>query len=83
MEIALGWLGWTEEEALSADMNAIFVGQAGLKKKLQFIYGKPDGDTSGDTSPSPRKPSADDIKRFAAQQNALRAGRKFKPLVKR
>ena len=83
MEIALGWLGWSEDEALSSDMNAILVGRAGLTKKLQFIYGKHDSDTSDNTSTSPRKPSADDFKRFAAQQNALRAGRKFKPLVKR
>lgn len=28
-EIALGWLGWTEEQALSADVNAILVGHEG------------------------------------------------------
>lgn len=28
-QIALGWLGWTEEQALKADVNAILIAQEG------------------------------------------------------
>jgi hypothetical protein len=32
----------SEEEALAADVNAIFVGYAGKMKMLRMIYGAPD-----------------------------------------
>jgi type IV secretory pathway VirJ component len=38
-EIALGWLGWSEEETLSADMNAIEVAHAGRVAMLSAIFG--------------------------------------------
>lgn len=36
-EIALGWLGWSEEQALRADVNAIQVGFDGKVDMFRFI----------------------------------------------
>lgn len=35
----MGWLGWTEEQALSSDVNAIEVGMRGKVAMLQAIFG--------------------------------------------
>jgi hypothetical protein len=37
----LGWLYWTEEQLLTADMNAIMVGYKGNQEMLGAIHGKP------------------------------------------
>jgi hypothetical protein len=42
VEIALGWLGWTEEEALVADVNAILVAHAGKLDMLRIAFGGSD-----------------------------------------
>ena len=39
-EIALGWLGWTEEQALKSDVNAIQIAYAGRIDLLTHIFGK-------------------------------------------
>lgn len=39
-EIALGWLGWTEDELFKADVNAIAVGFAGKTDMLRAVFGK-------------------------------------------
>src|SRR5690606_10932068 len=36
-EIALGWLGWTEEQALAADVNAIQVAYEGRLDMFEFV----------------------------------------------
>lgn len=38
-EIALGWLGWTEEQALASDVNAIVVAYGGRTDMLRWIFG--------------------------------------------
>ena len=38
-EIALGWLGWTEDEALGADVNAILGAHRGRAAMLGAILG--------------------------------------------
>jgi hypothetical protein len=37
----LGWLGWTEEQALAADVNAIIIAHKGRMSLLETIFGKP------------------------------------------
>ena len=39
--MALGYLGWTESEALAADVNAIRVGYQGKLHMIHYIYGHP------------------------------------------
>jgi hypothetical protein len=38
-EQALGWLGWTEEQAMSADVNTIEVGMRGKVAMLRAVFG--------------------------------------------
>lgn len=38
-EIALGWLGWTEDAALAADVNAILVAHRGRAAMLGAVFG--------------------------------------------
>lgn len=40
----MGWVGWTEEQALSADVNAIEVAMRGKVAMLQQIFGGGDDD---------------------------------------
>ncbi|RWE96472.1 hypothetical protein [Mesorhizobium sp.] len=47
-EIALGWLGWTEEQALRTDVNAIRVAYQGRTSMLRAIFG-------GEDEPEPKK----------------------------
>lgn len=36
-EIALGWLGWTEHQALSSDVNAIIVAHEGRLSMFEAV----------------------------------------------
>jgi len=38
-EYALGWLGWSEDAALGADVNAIIVGMNGRAAMLRAMFG--------------------------------------------
>jgi hypothetical protein len=38
-EYALGWLGWTEPEAMAADVNAIAVAMKGRFAMLRAVFG--------------------------------------------
>lgn len=38
----MGWLGWTEDQALAADVNAIEVAMRGKVTMLRAIYGAAD-----------------------------------------
>ncbi|MGY3330126.1 hypothetical protein ACVILI_003143 [Mesorhizobium sp. USDA 4775] len=42
----MGWLGWTEEQTLRADVNAILVGLDGrgdmISSILRAVFGEPD-----------------------------------------
>ena len=40
--LALGYLGWSEPQALAADVNAILVGYEGVLHKIHYIYGTPE-----------------------------------------
>ena len=44
----MGWLGWSEEQVLAADINAIEIGYRGRIKMLQAIFGR------DERRPSPR-----------------------------
>lgn len=46
----MGWLHWSEEQTLWADVNAIRVGYEGQVEWLQGIFGKPE------EGPGPPKP---------------------------
>lgn len=48
MEVALGWLGWTEHDALKTDVNAILLALEGRKAMLRYIFGP--------ETPSPPRP---------------------------
>lgn len=38
-EYALGWLGWSEEQTLAADVNAIIIGMHGRWDMLKAMFG--------------------------------------------
>ncbi|RVD66407.1 hypothetical protein [Mesorhizobium sp. M7A.F.Ca.ET.027.03.2.1] len=48
--IAIGWLGWSEEQALASDVNAIMVGYEGRCDMLRSIFG------GGEERPPPPLP---------------------------
>ena len=35
----MGWLGWSEEQTLSSDVNAILVGMRGKVQMLRAVFG--------------------------------------------
>jgi len=37
--LALGWLGWSEQQASTADVNAILVGYSGKTAMLRAVFG--------------------------------------------
>lgn len=47
----MGWLGWTEDQALSADVNAIEVAMRGKVAMLQAIFGASDKGVDSATLP--------------------------------
>lgn len=63
----MGWLGWTEEQTLHADMNAIVLAYEGKVDMLKAIH----GDTDKEKGTQKRKPSPDDFRDFAADHNAM------------
>lgn len=50
-EIALGWLGWTEQEAMAADVNAIAVGYQGRRDLLESVFGRSEEETPPEELP--------------------------------
>jgi hypothetical protein len=50
-EIALGWLGWSPDQTLYADVNAIIIGYYGRNKMLQVMQGL------DPNAPQPSKPN--------------------------
>lgn len=46
----MGWLGWTEEQALSTDVNAICVAMQGRVAMLRAIFGGSDAAAGPDIS---------------------------------
>ena len=58
----MGWLGWTESEALSADVNTIQVAMRGKVAMLRAIFGGGEPDDQPATAKvkvSPRKMTPD------------------------
>ncbi len=47
-EYALGWLGWSEEQTLAADVNAIIIGMHGRWDMLKTMFG---GDEASSEQP--------------------------------
>lgn len=45
-EIAMGWLGWSPDQALDADVNAIIVAHRGRVAMLNAVFG------GGDDAPT-------------------------------
>jgi hypothetical protein len=58
----MGWLGWTPEVALAADVNAVRMALQSRSKLLEAIFGSPDRPRRG-------KKVAAKFKEFAAQHN--------------
>jgi hypothetical protein len=56
----MGWLGWTETEALSADVNTIQVAMRGKVAMLRAIFGGGESEQAApsgpETSPRPMSP---------------------------
>lgn len=46
-EVGLGWIGWTEDQVLWCDINALRIAYMGRVDMLQAIFGK---------APDPRAP---------------------------
>lgn len=65
----MGWLGWTPEVALAADVNAIIMALEGRKELLSMIFGsgKPDAQQS---TQKPRGATVDQYKSMTAGHNA-------------
>src|SRR3990167_6359637 len=42
-KVGLGWMGWTEDEVLRCDINALNLAHLGRVDMLQAIFGKPPG----------------------------------------
>ena len=56
-EAALGWLGWSEEQTLYSDINAIMVGFSGRVKMVQAMQGI-DPFSDGSETPKLKGPKA-------------------------
>lgn len=50
MKVAVGWLGWSEEYALQANLNTIHLGFSGRLDMLKAIFGG--GDDKGTAAPT-------------------------------
>jgi hypothetical protein len=74
MKIATGWLGWSEEQALDADMNTIVLAYHGKTEMLKAIFGS----TDDKPSKSKPKPTAKQVKNFAKTHNAVETATKKK-----
>ncbi len=68
MKIATGWLGWSEEQALDADMNTIVLAYTGKTEMLKAIFGSTDDNRPSKSKP---KPTAKQVKNFAKTHNAV------------
>lgn len=67
MEVGCGWLGWTPDQVLDADMTDVELAYGGKVKMLQACYG---GGTTSKADVAP--PSANEILSFARAHNHLR-----------
>src|SRR5690606_23504683 len=47
-ELALGWLGWSEDQAMRADVNSILIGYVGKMEMLKAISGTAEYQPGGD-----------------------------------
>lgn len=65
-KIATGWLGWSEDQALDADMTSIVLAYEGKVEMLKAVFG-----SSDDKKPPKAKPSAKKLKTFAKTHNAV------------
>jgi hypothetical protein len=65
MKIAIGWLGLSENEAETMDMNNIVLGYEGKLDMLKACFG-----SSDDKGKKP-KPSANELRSFAQTHNAV------------
>lgn len=72
--MALGWLGWSEDQMMDADINSILVGFRGKMAMLKACYGSSEKDK--DAPNKPGKPSVADFKSFTRTHNAVLQGNK-------
>lgn len=61
----MGWLGWSEPQALAADVNSVILALEAKREMLAACYG--DGKPKGKKRRG--KPSSADFRKFAAQNN--------------
>lgn len=60
-------MGWSFEELMNTDMNAIHAGFRGKVKMLQAAFGGSDDKEKG----KKKKPNANELKDFAANHNKV------------
>lgn len=72
----MGWLGWSEDQLMRADVNSIELALEGRTELLQAIFGKAD-----DPPPKGKEPKASLAQRFKAgvRRHNLRYEGKQKP----
>jgi len=68
---ALGWLGWTERQALAADINSIQLAIEGKVEMLKLIHFPGKGQKPKESKAS----FADRFKEFTKTHNAIMKGR--------
>lgn len=53
----MGWLHWSEDQLIAADMNSIMVGYQGTREMLEAIHGKREEETG-----PPQQPGAQTLR---------------------
>ncbi len=71
LKYAIGWLGWSEQEALFADVNSILIGVEGRVDLLNGLFGK-----SKKEKTAKDLPMAQRFKLFSQDHNAIFARKK-------
>lgn len=67
---AMGWLGWSEREAMEADVNSVLMALDRRAELLKMIFGGKDADEGEGQDLTVNR-----VKSFAATQKALWKGR--------
>lgn len=68
LQFAAGWLGWTEEVALSTDINYVVAAYEGRLGMFQLLFGKR---KEAEEEEPKKKVTANEIRTWARTHNAL------------
>lgn len=66
LELAAGWIGWSEEQALKTDVNYIMFAYKGRMSMLKAIFG-----SSNEQEEERKPPDKNQILSFVKTHNAL------------